>query len=48
MSSSVHIDNEQAEVLFLGKGSIQGLGEHSLNVEKCIQSILVQLKRDFV
>ena len=34
MSSSVHIGNEKADILILGKGPTQGLGEHSLTAEK--------------
>ena len=34
MSSSVHVDNKGKDVLILGFGLTQGLGEHSLTVEK--------------
>ena len=34
MSSSVHVDNKEKEILILGKGATQGLGEHSLTAEK--------------
>ena len=34
MSSSVHVDNKGKDILILGKGPTQGLGEHSLTVEK--------------
>ena len=34
MSSSVHVDNKGKDVLILGKGRTQGLGEHSLTAEK--------------
>ena len=34
MSSSPHIDNKRKDILILGKGSAQGLGEHSLTAEK--------------
>ena len=34
MSSSVHVDNKEKDILFLGKGSTQELGEHSLTAEK--------------
>ena len=34
MSSSVHIDNKGKDILILGKGAKQGLGEHSLTAEK--------------
>ena len=34
MCSSVHVDNKKKDILILGKGPIQGLGEHSLSSEK--------------
>ena len=34
MSSSVHVDNKGKDILILGKGPTQGLGEHSLTAEK--------------
>ena len=34
MSSSVHIDNKGKDILILGSGQTQGLGEHSLTAEK--------------
>ena len=34
MSWSPHIDNKGKDILILGKGSTQGLGEHSLTAEK--------------
>ena len=34
MSSSVHVGNRGKDILVLGKGPTQGLGEHSLTVEK--------------
>ena len=34
MSSSVHIDNKGKDVLIIGFGPTQGLGEHSLTAEK--------------
>ena len=34
MSSSVHVDNKKKDILILGKGPTQGLGEHLLTVEK--------------
>ena len=42
MSSSLHIDNKGKQKLILGKGPIQGLGEHSLTAEKCIRLILLK------
>ena len=34
MSSSVHVDDKEKDVLILGKGPTQGLREHSLTAEK--------------
>ena len=34
MSSSVHIDNKEKDILILGSGSTQVLGENSLTAEK--------------
>ena len=34
MSSSVYVDNKRKDILVLGKGPTQGLGEHSLTAEK--------------
>ena len=34
MSSSVNVDNKKKDILVLGKGQTQGLGEHSLTAEK--------------
>ena len=34
MGSSVHVDNKGKDILILGKGPTQGLGEHSLTAEK--------------
>ena len=34
MSSFVHVDNKGKDILILGKGPTQGLGEHSLTAEK--------------
>ena len=47
MSSSVHVDNKKKYILSLGKGPAQGLGEHSLTAEKCIQLILLWQERNF-
>ena len=32
--SSIHVDNKGKDILILGKGPTQGLGEHSLAAEK--------------
>ena len=34
MNSSIHVGNKGKDILILGKGPTQGLGEHSLTVEK--------------
>ena len=34
MDSSTNLDNKGKDILILGKGPTQGLGEHSLSVEK--------------
>ena len=34
MSSSVHVDNNVKDILILGTGPTQGLGEYSLTTEK--------------
>ena len=34
MSSPVHVDNKEKDILILGKGPTQGLGEHLLTAEK--------------
>ena len=34
MNLSVHVDNNGKDILILGKGPTQGLGEHSITAEK--------------
>ena len=34
MNSSIHIDNKGKDILILGKGPMQGLGEHLLTAEE--------------
>ena len=34
MNSSIHVDNEGKDILILGKGPTQGLGDNSLTAEK--------------
>ena len=34
MNSSIHIDNKRKDILILGLGPTQGLGENSLTAEK--------------
>ena len=48
MSSSTKIDNKEKDILILGKGPTQGLGEHSLSAKKCIRSILLKFIQSFV
>ena len=48
MSSSSKIGNKGKDILVLGKGLAQGLGEHSLSADKCIQLILLKLTQNFV
>ena len=47
MSSSSKIDNRGKDILILEKDPIQGLGEHSLSTEKCIQSISLKVIQNF-
>ena len=39
MSSSVHVDNKKKDILILGEGPTQGLGDTILTTEKSIQLI---------
>ena len=48
MSSSAHVDNKERDILILEKGPTQGLGEHSLTAEKCIQLILLIMEKNIV
>ena len=34
MNSSIHIDNKRKDILILGFGPMQGLGENSLTAKK--------------
>ena len=34
MNSSIHVDNKKKDILILGKGPTQRLGEYSLTAEK--------------
>ena len=36
MNSSIHIDNKGKDILILGLGPTQGLGENSLTAEKIV------------
>ena len=48
MSSSTKIDNKGKDILILGKGPTQGLGEHSLSAEKMYSIILLNLIQNFL
>ena len=48
MSSSIHIDNKGKDILVLGLGSTQGLGENSLNAEKMYSINFTVTKKKFV
>ena len=48
MSSSTKIDNKRKDILILGKGPTQGLGEHSLSDEKLYSINLLELIQNFV
>ena len=48
MSSSVHVDNKGKDILILGNGPTQDLGEHSLTAEKCIQLVLLIMETNIV
>ena len=48
MNSSVHVDNKGEDILIFGKGPVQGLGEHSLTAEKCLQLILLIIEKSVV
>ena len=38
MSSSAHVDNKGKDILILGRGPTQGLGEHSLTAKNFLLS----------
>ena len=48
MSSSIHIDNKGKDILILGLGPTQGLGENSLTAEKMYSIIFIVAKKNFV
>ena len=48
MSSSVHVDNKEKEILILRKGPAQELGEHSLTAEKMYSINFTVTKKNFV
>ena len=47
MSSSVHVDNKNKEILILGKGPTQGLGQHSLTSEKMYSINFTMTRKKF-
>ena len=47
MNSSIRIDNKGKDILILGKGPTQGLGEHSLTAEKMYSINFTLTKKKF-
>ena len=47
MSSSIHIDNKGKDMLILGLGPTQGLGENSLTAEKMYSINFTVTKKKF-
>ena len=48
MSSSSHIDNKGKDILILGKGPTQGLGEQSLSAEKMYSINFTKVNKKFI
>ena len=48
MSLPAHTHNKGKCILILESGPMQGLGEHSLTAEKCIQLILLIIEKNVV
>ena len=48
MKSSIHFDKKGKDILILGKGPTQGLGENPLTAEKCIQLVLLWQKKEIL
>ena len=48
MNSSIHIDNKGKDILILGKGPMQRVGEHSLAAEKMYSINFTVTKKLFV
>ena len=48
MSSSIHIDNKGKDILILGFGPTERLGEHSLTAEQMYSINFTVIKRHFV
>ena len=47
MISSIHVDNKKKDILILGRGPAQGLGEHSLIAEKMYSINFTVTKKKF-
>ena len=47
MNSSPHVDNKGKDILVLGIGSMQGLGEHSITPEKMYSINFTVTKKKF-
>ena len=47
MNSSIHVDNKGKDILILGIGPTQGLGEHSLTAEKMYSINFTVTKKKF-
>ena len=47
MNSSIHVDNKGKDILILGIGPTQGLGEHSLTAEKMYSINFTVIKKKF-
>ena len=48
MSSSVHANNKEKNMLVLGKDFIQEIDNTTIYAEKCIQLILPKIIRTFI
>ena len=48
MNSSIHVDNKGKDILILGKGPTQGLGENSLTVEKMYSNNFTLTKKEIL
>ena len=48
MSSFVHVDSKGKDILILGKGPTEGLGEHSLSAEEMYSINFPKLTQNFV
>ena len=48
MSSFVHVDNKEKDILILGEGPTQGLYDTKLTAEKNIQSTVLKIINSIV